>query len=139
MRLKRTRRTLALFCLAIVPVIAMPAPVHAVVAATVPGSFTAGYATPTVFTRKGGPVTLVNGDVAPHTLTAMNAFLPRRIARKTKRCAGRLTSCPLFTTKIVDSGESGDVSGLGRVKPGAQYAFRCQIHSTMRGTLIVSP
>lgn len=118
----------------------IPGRAHALVAAAVPGSFAAGYATPVVATVPGGPLTFFNGDTTSHTLTASDAFLPRRIARKTKRCS-RYSSrrCPLFTSGTVGSGESKDVSGLKRVKAGKQYRFICEIHRGMRGTLVVGP
>ncbi len=117
-----------------------PGPAQAVVAAAAPGSYSAGYATPVVFTQDGGPVTFVNGDVAVHTVTASDAFLRRKVARKTRRCAPYPKKrCPLFATGSVGSGESKNVSGLKRLKPGKEYAFRCDFHSGMRGTLVVAP
>jgi len=138
--MRSTRRLLTTLCLAAALVLALGAPAHAVVAAAVPGSFTVGFATPVVFTQVGGPVIFANGDVASHTLTASKDFLPRKVARKTKRCAGYpRDGCPLFSTPVVDSGEEAQVAGLKRVKAGKQYAFRCQIHSGMKGTLVVRP
>jgi plastocyanin len=121
-------------------VVALAGSAHAVVAAAAPGSFSGSYATPVVFTRVGGPLTFFNGDVADHTLTASDSFLPRKVARRTKRCDPYpRRRCPLFATGTVGSGESEDVGGLKRLKAGKQYAFRCQIHSSMRGTLVVAP
>jgi plastocyanin len=134
------RRYVSTLCLAGLAVLGLPSPAHAVVAAAGPGSFAGSYATPVVFTQSGGPVTFVNGDVAPHTMTAADAYLPKKIAKKTRRCSGYSPrSCPLFATKTVDSGESAELGGLKRLKPGGQYAFRCMIHSNMRGTLVVAP
>ena len=117
--------------------VAIASPAHAVVAAAVPGSFTAGYATRVVVTRVGGPVTFMNGDVATHTDTS-KAYLPKKVARKTKRC-GQFspTRCPLFTSGPVGDGMQGPVAGLKAVKSGKQYEFYCQIHTNMRGTLVV--
>ncbi len=120
-------------------VTASAAPAHAVVAAAGPGAFTTGFATRVVVTPKGGPVTFFNGDIAEHTLTADDAVLKRRIAKKTPHCSGySLRSCPVFTTKVVPSGESAEVEGLNRVKAGRQYDFVCQIHGSMTGTLVVA-
>jgi plastocyanin len=117
-----------------------PGPAQAVVAAAAPGSFFGTYATPVVFTRPGGPLTFVNGDVADHTITASDAYLPRRVALRTKRCDSySARRCPLFTSGTVGAGDTGEVKGLKRVKAGRQYAFRCDIHSSMRGTLVVAP
>ena len=82
----------------------------------------------------------MNGDaLADHTLTAADAVLPRKIAKKTKRCRGySARSCPLFATTVVSPGESAEVEGLNRVKAGRQYEFECQIHGSMRGTLVVA-
>ena len=134
----RAARLLVLSGLAGALVLATAAPAHAVVAAAGPGAFTTGYATRVVTTPVGGPVTFANGDVADHTLTS-KATLPRKVARKTSRCRGySRTSCPLFTTSVVASGESAAVQGLERVKAGRQYEFVCQIHGSMTGTLVVA-
>lgn len=118
-------------------VVLAASPASAVVAAAGPGSFTTGYVTPVVVAAKGGSLTFFNGDVATHTLTS-EAYLPKKIARKTKRCRSfSRTTCPLFTTRTVGEGESGRVDGLNHVKPGRQYDFYCRVHSGMRGTLVV--
>ena len=134
----RSRRVLASTAIATIGVLSAPAPAHAAVAAAGPGASTAGYATPVVVTAKGGPVTFVNGDIADHTLTSADV-LPTRIARKTARCkAYGVRSCPVFWTGGVSSGESAAVKGLARVKPGREYEFKCDIHNSMTGTLIVA-
>jgi plastocyanin len=126
--------------LAVATVFLTPGPAQAVVAAAAPGSFAGSYATPVVFTRVGGPLIFVNGDVTDHTITASDAYLPRRVARRTKRCASySARRCPLFTSGTVGAGETGEVKGLKRVKAGKQYSFRCDFHSSMRGTLVVAP
>jgi plastocyanin len=138
----RMRSSIAVVALSVTAMLAivLPGSAQAVVAAAGPGSFAGTYATPVVFTRVGGPLTFVNGDVASHTLTASDAYLPRRVARRTGRCANySARRCPLFATGSVGSGESEDVAGLKRVKAGKQYAFRCEIHSSMKGTLVVAP
>ena len=114
------------------------APAHAVVAAAGPGAAVAGYATPVVVAPDGAGVTFANSDLADHTLTASEAKLPRRIAKKTRYCKSYgVRSCPLFTTGVVAGGESATVAGLERAKPGTEYEFVCQIHGGMRGTLVV--
>lgn len=135
----RAARLLALSGLAGALVLMTPAPAHAVVAAAGPGAFATGYATRVVVTPAGGPVTFMNGDaVADHTLTAADATLPKKVAKRTKRCRGySVRSCPLFATPVVGPGGSAAVEGLKRVKPG-QYEFKCQIHGSMTGTLVVA-
>lgn len=135
----RAARIFVLSGLAGALMLAGATPAHAVVAAAGPGAFAAGYATRVVVTPAGGPVTFVNGDAADHTLTAADAKLPKRVAKRTKRCRGYSPrSCPLFTTPVVASGESAEVEGLNRVKAGRQYDFVCQIHGSMTGTLVVA-
>lgn len=115
------------------------APAHAVVAAAGPGAAFAGYATRVVVAPQGGPVTFANADLSDHTLTAADAVLPRRIAKKTRYCKSYgVKSCPLFTSGVVQSGESAEVAGLKRAKAGREYEFQCEIHSGMRGTLVVA-
>lgn len=135
----RAARLLVLSGLAAALVLTTSAPAHAVVAAAGPGASTTGYVTRVVVTPVGGPVTFVNGDVvADHTLTA-DATLPKKVAKRTKRCrAYGVRSCPLFTTTVVASGQSAEVEGLKRVKAGRQYEFKCLIHGSMTGTLVVA-
>ena len=135
----RSLRMMALAAAASLAVVATPTPAHAVVAAAGPGAFAAGFATPVVVAPSGGPVTFVNSDLADHTLTATDAKLPRRVAKKTSWCRSySVRSCPLFTTGVVGSQSSGDVEGLKRIKPGKQYAFKCEIHGSMTGTLVAA-
>ena len=114
-------------------------PAYAAVAAAGPGASTAGFATRIVVTTVGGSVTFVNGDVADHTLTASNKYLPKRVARKTAHCSGYpKKACPLFTTGSVSGGDTASVEGLDRVVAGREYPFKCEIHSGMTGTLVVA-
>ena len=43
---------------------------------------------------------------------------------------------PLFTSALTDHGYVHEVAGVPELPPG-EYPFTCQIHSQMRGTLIV--
>ena len=139
MKQRKAGLTLSLAGLVAAAVLATAGPAHAVVAAAAPGSFNAGYATPVVVTQVGGPVTFVNADAATHTLTAARGYLPKKVARRTKRCSPYpATRCPLFTTGSVQSGASAPVDGLKYVKAGRQYEFYCQIHANMKGTLVVA-
>ena len=115
----------------------LAAPAHAVVAAAGPGASSAGFATRVVVAPVGGSVTFVNGDLADHTLTASEVYLPKKVAKKTAHCTGYPKKrCPLFTTGSIGSGDSGPVEGLNRIVAGRQYPFICEIHSGMTGTLV---
>lgn len=132
-----SNKVTAMFALAVTALVVGAAPAHAVVGLAGPGASFAGYATPTVVVPRGGPLTFANADLADHTLTS-EARLPRRIAKKTRYCRTYgVRSCPLFTSAIVGAGESAQVAGIQRARPGREYEFRCQIHSGMRGTLVV--
>lgn len=115
-----------------------PAPASAAVAAAGPGGFAAGYATPVVVIEKGEGVTFQNADVPQHDFVATDAFLSRKVAKRTKWCSGfRNGRCPLFWSPKIGAGQSTEVLGLQRVKPGRQYGFFCSLHPNMKGTLIV--
>ena len=132
------RRTATLVAATGVFLVLVAPAAHAAVAVAGPGAASTGYATPIVVTPQGAPLTFVNGDIADHTVTA-EATLPRRVARKTSYCKSYgVRSCPLFTSGVVPAGESGDVVGVNRAKPGREYEFSCQIHGSMTGTLVVA-
>lgn len=138
MRTRRSRRYFATLAAAGALVLGGALPAHAAVALAGPGAAVAGYATRIVATPDGTPVTFVNADVSDHTVTAADATLRRKAAKKTSYCkAYGVRSCPLFTSGVVPGGESAEVRGLGRAKPGREYEFVCQIHGSMQGTLIV--
>ena len=67
-------------------VLAVATPAQAVVAAAVPGSYVAGWATPVIVTPVGGPVTVANTDIAPHQLVADGSFLAKKSAKKAPWC-----------------------------------------------------
>ena len=110
----------------------------AAVAASGPGGFAAGYVTPVVVVEKGEALTYYNFDVPEHDFVATDAFVPKKKERRTKWCSGfKSGKCPLFWTPTIGAGESTEVFGLQRVKPGKQYGFFCSRHPNMQGTLIV--
>ena len=118
-------------------VLAAAAPAQAVVAAAVPGSYLAGWATPVIVTRVGGPVTVANTDVAPHRLVADGPVLPKKRAKKAPWCSNYpAKDCPLFWSETVGLGQSAPVQGLEYIKSGEQYPFVCEIHANMTGVLV---
>ncbi|MDQ3953221.1 MAG: hypothetical protein M3279_09720 [Actinomycetota bacterium] len=122
---------------AIALVLAVAAPAQAVVAAAVPGSYGAGWATPVIVTRVGGPVTVANTDIAPHHLVAAETFLPKKKAKKAPWCEGYPAKrCPVFWSETVTTGQRVSVQGLEYIKSGEQYPFVCTIHANMTGVLV---
>jgi plastocyanin len=118
-------------------VLAVATPAQAVVAAAVPGSYAAGWATPVIVTPAGGPVTVANTDIATHQLIADGSFLPKKSAKKAPWCKGfSAKSCPLFWSEVVGTGQSTQVLGLQYIEAGGQYPFRCAIHPNMTGILV---
>jgi plastocyanin len=87
-----------------------------------PGGASTSYATPVATTSVGGAIDFVNLDVAKHDVTATE-----------KGPDGR----PLFSTPLIDLGETAPVEGLDRVTSGRAYEFFCSIHPGMRGTLSI--
>ena len=114
------------------------APAHATVAAAGPAGFAAGFLTPVVVAPQGEGVTFANADIAPHNLIATDAFIPKKKAKKVKWCSAYdKGKCPLFWSETITAGQSTQVLGLERAKPGKQYGFYCSLHPNMRGTLVV--
>ena len=72
------------------------------------------YKFPAITAKPGETIQLVDRDAEPHTVTADNGS---------------------FRVKAFDS--SGPGTLVVPTKPGS-YAFHCEIHSTMHGTLVVS-
>jgi plastocyanin len=131
-------RIITSFCAAVALVLGLAAPSSAVVAASGPGGFIAGFATPVVVVEKGGTLTFYNADVPQHDFVALGAYVPKKFQKKTKWCSGfRRGKCPLFWSPKIGVGQSTKVLGLNRVKPGSQYTFFCSVHPGMKGTLIV--
>ena len=126
----------ALLVLAIL-VTSAPAAVAAV-AAAVPGSFAAGFATPVVVVERGEKLTFYSADLPQHDFVALNSYLSRKAARRAKWCSGfPAGKCPVFWSPRIGAGESTQVLGLNRVRPGKQYTFYCSLHPGMKGTLVV--
>ena len=129
------RLVVGLLAASLVAVFAGPA--HAAVAAAGPGGFAAGFATPVVVVAPGEALTFANADVAPHNVTAVDAFLSKKDAKKSKWCtAFDKGKCPLFWSPTITAGEQTSVEGLDKLVSGKQYTFICTLHPNMKGTLI---
>ncbi len=87
-----------------------------------PGAASTSYATPVATTSVGGSLTSSTSIVAKHDVVSVE-----------KGSDGR----PLFSTPLIDLGETAPVEGLDRVSSGKSYEFFCSIHQGMRGTLSV--
>jgi plastocyanin len=87
-----------------------------------PGAASTSYATPTATTEVGGPLTFMNLDFAQHDVIS-----------EEKGSDGK----PLFSTPLINLGESAEIEGLGQVQSGKSYGFFCSLHPGMRGTLNV--
>lgn len=42
----------------------------------------------------------------------------------------------MFWSEGAGTGQSAEVLGLQRIKPGEEYPFKCEIHPNMTGVLI---
>ncbi len=119
-------------------VLAVPVPARAAVAAAVPGSFAAGFATPVVVAAQGEGITFVNADAAPHNFVADGVYLSKKDAKKSPWCSAFTPkTCPLFWSPTVSAGETTEVEGLERLEAGKQYPFFCSVHPGMKGTLVI--
>lgn len=110
-----------------------------------PGGFAAGYLTPTITISKGDSLVFSNLDVFEHDLvhdTATDGFGGRRKVAWCKKQAGHEHdhggACPVFWSELIGSGQSTEVLGLNRVKPGKTYSFFCTRHHNMKGKLVVT-
>ena len=131
------KKLLALVASATVSVtIIMAAPAHAVAILAVPGSFTAGFATPTAVATKSAPLEFGNADAAVHNVVA-KTYGPdtNSWCAKFSYAQGR---GPLFRSDDLNTGGYGEVLGISKLVAGRSYAFFCSYHAgTMNGTLMV--
>ncbi|HEX2058872.1 MAG TPA: plastocyanin/azurin family copper-binding protein [Actinomycetota bacterium] len=131
-------RAFAVAAAAAALVVATSVPAHAALAAAVPGSFAAGFATPVVVAAQGEGITFANTDIAPHNFIADGVYLSKKDAKKTKWCSAyTVKTCPLFWSPTIAGGETTEVEGLERLEAGGQYPFFCSVHPGMKGTLVV--
>jgi polyvinyl alcohol dehydrogenase (cytochrome) len=85
-----------------------------------PGAASTSYATPVASTTVDGKIEFVNLDAAKHDV------------QSTEKAPD---GTPLFSTPLIDLGETAPIDGLDRVEAGKAYEFFCSIHPGMRGTL----
>ncbi|MGI8774872.1 MAG: cupredoxin domain-containing protein [Actinomycetota bacterium] len=110
-----------------------------------PGGFTYGYLTSKITISKGDSITLSNFDVFEHDFVQdveTDGFGGKK--KKAPWCkkdhgahSGHGDACPVFWSELASTGESVQIQGLKRVKPGKIYTFFCTIHHNMKGTLTV--
>ena len=103
-----------------------------------PGSFQAqSFTTPVVIAPPGGPVMFTNDDLYPHNFAAFDTFLSKKDAKSADWCSRfKKGKCPAFWSETINQGQVTDVLGIDKL-PSGQYAFYCQLHPRMQGTLIV--
>jgi polyvinyl alcohol dehydrogenase (cytochrome) len=87
-----------------------------------PGAASTSYATPVATTSVGGSLTFANLDLAKHDVKSVELGPD---------------GGPLFSTPLIDFGETAPITGLDRVSSGKTYEFYCSIHPGMRGNLTV--
>jgi plastocyanin len=94
------------------------------------------YVPPTVHVKKGSKIKFGNYDVYPYgagiAAHSLEEAIPGCTSPPYKSCA----RYPRFTSALTDHGYVHNVEGVDKLPPG-EYPFTCQIHSQMRGTLIV--
>ena len=97
------------------------------------------YIPATVHVKRGGTIKFGNYDVYPYGAGIAAHSLEEAIPGCTSPPYHTNKGCdryPLFTSALTDHGYVHNVEGVHKLPPG-QYPFTCQIHSQMRGTLVV--
>ncbi|HEV3364089.1 MAG TPA: hypothetical protein VG795_08105 [Acidimicrobiia bacterium] len=97
------------------------------------------YIPATVHVKQGGQIKFGNYDMYPYGAGIAAHSLEEAIPGCTSPPYHTNKGCdryPLFTSALTDHGYVHNVEGVDKLAPG-QYPFTCQIHSQMRGTLIV--
>lgn len=99
------------------------------------GNLPITYYTPAAVTSVGGPLTLVNVDIAFHDVVSVadgaadESWCPRYPFR----------GCPLFASELIGLGATAPVEGLENTVGATVYDFYCSIHIWMTGKLAVLP
>jgi plastocyanin len=97
------------------------------------------YIPSTVHVKRGSRLKFGNYDVYPYGAGIAAHSLEEAIPGCTSPPYHTNKGCdryPLFTSALTDHGFVHEVAGVPELPPG-EYPFTCQIHSQMRGTLIV--
>lgn len=125
-----------------------------VVAAAVPGSLIAGFATPVLAVQVGGTITFANFDIQNHNLIhqvgACGSLLSCPVPGAFDDAPGPgdqlwcsplvfPSGCPRFFSANASLGGTVQVQGLGNLEAGHIYPFLCTIHPNMKGYLIALP
>lgn len=99
---------------------------------TLPQAEATGYVLPSVTVLKGQPLTYLNLDQIPHTVTSLE------VTKKTIKVGKKTytTKVPLFDTRIVSSYKTAVVPNVASLPKGT-YHFICTLHVSMKGTLTV--
>ena len=97
------------------------------------------YVPPEVHVKRGGHIKFGNYDVYPYGAGIAAHSLEEAIPGCTSPPYKTGTGCdryPRFTSALTDHGYVHNVEGVDKLEPG-RYPFTCQIHSQMRGVLVV--
>ena len=97
------------------------------------------YVPPEVHVKKGGHIKFGNYDMWPYGAGIAAHSMEEAIPGCTSPPYKTGTGCdryPRFTSALTDHGYVHNVEGVDKLEPG-RYPFTCQIHSQMRGVLVV--
>jgi plastocyanin len=97
------------------------------------------YVPPEVHVKRGSHIKFGNYDMWPYgagiAAHSMEEAIPGCTAPPYKTGTG-CDRYPRFTSALTDHGYVHNVEGVDKLEPG-RYPFTCQIHSQMRGVLVV--
>ena len=97
------------------------------------------YVPSTVHMKRGGHLKFGNYDVWPYGAGIAAHSMEEAIVGCTSppyKTSGGCDRYPKFTSALTDHGYVHNVEGVDKL-PAGTYPFTCQIHSQMRGTLVV--
>jgi plastocyanin len=97
------------------------------------------YVPPTVHIKRGSHIKFGNYDMYPYGAGIAAHSMEEAIPGCTSPPYNTGKGCdryPRFTSALTDHGYVHNVEGVDKLPPG-EYPFTCQIHSQMRGTLVV--
>ncbi len=94
------------------------------------------YIPPTVHIKRGSKIKFGNYDMWPYGAGIAAHSMEEAITGCTSPPYKKCDRYPKFTSALTDHGYVHNVEGVEKLQPG-EYPFTCQIHSQMRGTLVV--